>query len=130
MNRFKFRAYDNKNNEWLLGYELENLGGFSLFGECVLMGEWERAAYPFVMCKDGKEFDDLKVMQFSGLKDKNGTEIYEGDIIEWLDRNWKVHVETNHGIRFMYGSDQITKSVADNCEVVGNIYDNPELIKK
>ena len=40
MREIKFRAWDKRNKEWLLGYEYSSLGGFSLTGECVLFGEF------------------------------------------------------------------------------------------
>ena len=49
MNDLKFRAYDNKAKEWLLGYEYPNLGGFSMFGECMLMGEWSAIVNRFIL---------------------------------------------------------------------------------
>lgn len=128
-------------------------------------GEWVYGA----CCPDAKYKDvicfiryyDKKTMQmteidietrgqFTGLCDKNGTKIFEGDIVRWenVDDYGEVHKSHNHEILFDdkyfysfvasrdYGRDVFTKiqfSFNDirknNIEVIGNIYDNPELLE-
>ena len=88
--------------------------------------------------------DGLEVMQFTGLFDKLGREIYEGDIIEYSSRDdcggldiWRGSVEFTDcafqvklvdGCNFN-GSYEFLCDWSE-CEVIGNIYDNPELLDK
>ena len=78
--------------------------------------------------------------QFTGLYDKNGKEIYEGDILKWKADNRLYAVIFNWGMFYasvevcnqeIYGGFPLHSLTDDEaCEIVGNIYDNPELIKK
>lgn len=91
--------------------------------------------------------DDCFVMQYTGLKDKNGKEVYEGDIVKWSDGDWKgssnpriaevrfdpelcffaFNVGSN-GHKFGF-SNFIYTDTEKYLEVIGNIYQNPELLK-
>lgn len=141
MNRdFKFRAWDNKGKKWLLGYEYPNLGGFSLTGECVLFGEWGNVFDTFLFNKDGKKWEDLKIMQFSGILDKNQKPIYEGDIVNDEDCGNGIVVFQSGCFFMMYGADVNMEFLGlkkddfgrlqakRTVELVGNAYDHPHLL--
>jgi len=76
-----------------------------------------------------------ELMQFTGLKDKNGKEIYEGDIVRGI---WQVnHKDVREGVvnyweKFgLYGlndNSSLVSIVWSGCEVIGNIHENPELL--
>lgn len=156
MREIKFRAWDNKEKKWLLGYEYPNLGGFSMFGETMLFEEWSGIINRFILQQRDRKPEDLILMQFTGLKDRLGKEIYEGDILCIIDEDdqlqysvceygthrrdmasgWTVDIQ---GFSFVksdgFKSFPIVKNYAGGhdleiIEVAGNIYQNPELLKQ
>ena len=79
-------------------------------------------------------FDDVELMQFTGVKDKNGKEIYEGDItickygpqiameVKWVDEGFRTLGK--------YDGDNYVGFVKNNEEVIGNIYENKNLLEE
>ena len=84
-----------------------------------------------------EKFNNIILMQYTGLKDMRGKEIYEGDILfeSFGERYYKV-VFKNGSFRAEFEGDfeeysfDLIDVVAQGCEVVGNIYENSELIKE
>ena len=113
MREIKFRAWDKENK--------------------VMQTPFDLSSNPKYWCKKLKDFP---LMQYTGLKDKNGKEIYEGDIIkifgsspnhieeiEWVDNgDWMGDKQPLVG--FIHHSAIYKQPI----EVIGNIYETPELL--
>jgi hypothetical protein len=83
-----------------------------------------------------REVEDIEIMQYTGIKDKNGKEVYEGDVfspnkywknsvIAWMDSGRYMLIK-NHGCIEISTSDGFC---LEEHEIIGNLYENPELIE-
>ena len=107
----KFRAWDRKRSEWLdPSYFYLYLDGLTI-----------------KHVKGGAK-TDVELSQYTGLNDKNGAQIYEGDIIETEYIGNKAIQYIDNG--FWCITDEGNKEIpyAENRKIIGNIYENPELI--
>ena len=88
--------------------------------------------------KDVQGYDNMEIMQYTGLKDKNGKEIYEGDIVKYFDsyQVWLlapiVYAMGCFAIKHPSWDDDILLRDFINedmmgIEIIGNIYENPDL---
>lgn len=133
MNReLKFRVWNNyskrfESKGFLTTWCNEKSKNYTLSG----IMEYEQSDEEY-----GDDGEDVEILQFTGLKDKNGVEIYDGDILKNSFGDI-IKVEFNCG---SYGNFDISTSIwlsfcscytdYDELEVIGNIYENSNLLNK
>lgn len=135
----KFRVFNKSFGEWLDSQEL-------VFSNGKWFRDWRRFEDGFPL-----NMRDCVVMQSTGLKDKNGVEIFEGDIVHVLDSEQINKIDENGAYvaayfeeleeidivefddgRFKLRDTEFNVSICRTVEdfkVIGNIYENPELLE-
>ena len=120
MREIKFRAWVEEENEMM---SVEEIIFCEVGGVAEINGWWDDSRFI--------------LMQYTGLKDKNGVEIYEGDILRWYGyevkggkqiRPEKLLVVADY-IRDAHKVLCITEGTDQTVEVIGNIHENPELLE-
>ena len=142
MREHKYRAWDKKTKQ-IVEVVAIVYSDFQIEAGCDdKLGDPEVDAGVWIKCNlevVQRDFKDVELMQYTGLKDKNGEEIYEGNIlkdtcgrillVEWYKYgfSFKAITETN----FLRAQD-IAQWFEDSepfPEIIGNIHKNPELMK-
>ena len=139
MREIKFRAWDKKEKKWV---HIDTIF-FSSEGNIEQYSVTEIQDTPASYCVHKEH---LELIQYTGLKDKNGKEIYEGDIVEYkttdgfdendLYKEKRTIIYIDGAFSPIYLStrclhtDEDKLLICKNIEVIGNIYENPELLKE
>jgi len=110
MREIKFRAWDKDEKEMIYG-----------MNKCLM--NWDGLQHNVNKFFDGF----IPVMQYTGLEDINGGEIYEGDIV-W-DGSVARKIEFKSGCFLAVIKQGTYLHAIDNLEIIGNIYENPELME-
>lgn len=144
MREIRFRGKSKNKKVWLYGYLFQygNSAPANVLCICVSVPDWKDAF-------DLYQVEEDTIGQFTGLRDKDGKEIYEGDVVECVSYNELISVngKTYEPLRrymrvvFANGAFRLKESFSDSLMgdnlwemipgndivVIGNVHDNPEL---
>ena len=133
MREFKFRAWEEfKDNKPLRCGKKGTMITDKDFS-------WHSISFPFRKKDLDQKFGKYYIMQYTGLKDKNGIEVYEGDIVKYKYTSREQIAEIKYNkekLGFDFADNKVNLSYAynfrqiNNIEVIGNIYENQELLKE
>ncbi len=146
MNReILFKAKRTDNGEWVEGYFVKGKWYLDEKKKCAIL-PLDLCFYPCCEINEWIEIDPKTVCQYTGLTDKNGKKIFEGDICktkffgkdDGKGRNYSDYdvfkVSYEEGTFFLennrrqFSATYIPDMAGDGIEVIGNIFDNPELL--
>lgn len=119
MREIKFRAWSDDDNQMIYGLDS-------------IVGEYDGYKYNL------NDLGELPIMQFTGLRDHKGREIYEGDIVKaciYNDETPQILTVKYEDCAFIIDYQDSESDVCNigwfvgNVEVIGNIYENPKLLE-
>ena len=123
MREIKFRAWDKERGKMCF----TNNGGINSYHIAWFPSQTTNVP---ALYRDSNLVDECVIMQYTGLKDKNGKEIFDGDIVdingcknrvvEW-DEDWC-------GFYLSRELNPVGYFLSEEYEIIGNIYENPELL--
>ena len=129
MRKIKFRAWDKEDKKMYIVYRIDF---YDVPSDSITLMLSKEIPVGTEMVHEERSLKKTKLMQYTGLKDKNGKEIYEKDLVK--QGGWIGEVVWSNGWGgWVTGTGHFDDSgVAEHCrqfEVVGNIYENKELLK-
>lgn len=116
----KFRVWDSIYNHWC------NPKSTAVDGNGKLYDLYYDVCTDLEINESGAE--QFIISKYTGLKDKNGKEIYEGDIIHTKYYN-RIYIINFHCDANVFGDKRQCVECEADAEVIGNIYENPELLE-
>ena len=136
MREILFRGKRIDNGEWVEGYYGIKGKGTDIENHYIMVPTFQSSIgnYDYMCYFTDVHIDSETLCQHTGLKDKNGNRIWENDICTLITEEGEFVIKYDEeGARFILDGDGIVEDF-DNyydyeCEVIGNIFDNPELLK-
>lgn len=130
MREFLFRGKRTDNGEWVYGYYTK-ARYFLNKKEMHIIFEPDVEAFPHCEFTGYEEVLSETVGQYTGLTDKNGVKIFEGDIVDYISSDVIGNPKTGTIIvEDMTDYDaMIYLNHSDELQIIGNIHDNPEILK-